>query len=174
MPKKVDHTVFRNQDLFCTRCGGRFKLNYPIEIPKLNKKIQAFNVLHSDCEQTWTESEPDKTKTSFEERIQWWLEHGEVGASSKTMISVLYKPLAKEKISHPLDPADFRRCHKLINIVPEVKIVFPEISHLSSTWGNFINNWNKLTNMYLQNESEGWKNADKIGMYEFMQTLIVD
>ena len=32
--------------------------------------------------------------------------------------------------------------------------------------------WEKLTEMYEQNNRENWKNYKEIGMYEFMQELL--
>ena len=49
-----------------------------------------------------------------------------------------------------------------------------KLKPLSIQWSNLVDNWDKLTEMYEQNKKENWKNADKIGMYEFMQTLIAD
>jgi len=36
----------------------------------------------------------------------------------------------------------------------------------------FIENWDKLIEMFEENRRTDWKNSKQIGMYEFMQTLI--
>ena len=48
-------TTFRNEKLFCTCCGGEFVINLPIAIEEMIKKTNAFQDLHEDCKQTWTE-----------------------------------------------------------------------------------------------------------------------
>jgi hypothetical protein len=62
MKNKTGHTTFRNKKLFCLNCGGEFSISYPIPIEVMTKKIEAFNVLHKDCEKTWTEPVADQSK----------------------------------------------------------------------------------------------------------------
>lgn len=58
---KVEHTTFRNEKLFCLNCGGAFKLDYPVQVPEMTKKIEAFNSLHKDCKKTWTQPNADQS-----------------------------------------------------------------------------------------------------------------
>ncbi len=56
--------------------------------------------------------------------------------------------------------------------VPEWKLELHKLKQLSEPCSNLVDNWTKLTQMYEQNKKEDWKNSKKIGMYEFMETLI--
>jgi len=93
----------------------------------------------------------------MKEKLMWWIANGETGTSSKTMWNCLIGN-SNFSVDHPYDPDDFSRCYKLLQTVPE--------------WNNLVENWDKLTEMFEKNQRTGWQNSKKIGMYEFMQTLI--
>ncbi len=106
----------------------------------------------------------------------WWAENGEHGISSKTMFNHLAKKIQVRGLKNdyqfpPSDPSDFSRCHKLLQAVPQWKERLNELKTISPVWEKLVDNWGKLTEMYEQNEKEGWKNYKKIGMYEFMKSL---
>jgi len=163
-------TIIRNEKLFCTCCGGEFTLNYPLAIDDYSKKLKSFDELHRDCNQTWVEPAADQSKTAHQ-KAMWWIANGHVGASSKTMWNCLIGN-NNFPIDHPYDPDDFSRCYKLLQAVPEWKTEICKLKSLSKVWNSLIENWDKLTEMFEENHRTNWKNANKIGMYEFMQTLI--
>lgn len=163
-------TTIRNDKLLCLNCGGKFAINFPIPVDEMSKKMKAFNELHKGCEPTWTEAEADQN-ANVQDKAMWWIANGEVGMSSKTMWFCLMGK-NNDEVRHPYDPADFSRCYKLLQAVPEWKKHLNRLKYLSEPWSNLVDNWDKLTEMYEQNVNEDWKNYKKIGMYEFMQTLI--
>lgn len=162
--------IIRNKNFFCTKCGSEFVLDYPISIESMNEKTEAFNNLHKDCKQTWTEPEADQSK-NVQEKAIWWMTNGELGMSSETMWNCFYG-IKDYRICHPSDPDDFSRCWKLLKAVPEWKSELHKLKPLSEAWSNLVDNWDKLTEMYEKNREEHWINCEAIGMYEFMQTLI--
>ncbi len=172
MKKSVEHTTIRNEKLFCLNCGGNFPLKMPIGIKEMTSKINSFNGLHKDCEPIWKEPEADQSQ-DIQKKAMWWITNGHVGNSSKTMWQC-FMNVPIERINHPYDPDDFSRCYKLLEAVPEwkQKSNMRKLEKLSIPWKNLVENWDKLTEMFEQNKKENWKNSDKIGMYEFMQTLI--
>lgn len=163
-------TTFRNEKLFCTCCGGEFALNLPIAVDEMTKKTDAFNELHKDCKQTWKEPEVNQDLTTTK-KAMWWLANGETGTSSKTMWNCFMNN-ENFPINHPYDPDDFSRCYKLLEVVLEWKKRLHQLKGLSYEWDNLIDNWDELTRMYELNVKENWVNRNKIGMFEFMQTLI--
>lgn len=68
-------TTIRNQELFCLNCGQSFKLQYPIPVDELGKKIKAFDELHKDCPKTWSEPNVDQAK-GIEEKAFFWFQNG--------------------------------------------------------------------------------------------------
>jgi len=74
----------------------------------------------------------------------------------------------KFQIDIPWDPSDFNRCHGLLEMVPEWKSRMNEVAKLSKQWNSLVKNWDKLTEMLLEQNKTGKPN----GMYEFMETLI--
>jgi hypothetical protein len=98
-----------------------------------------------------------------------WIVNGSVGISSKTIWAVLQG--IETNGDKPYDPDDFSRCYKLVK---ECNILQEDLEKVARTlpyWKPYIDNWEKLTEMYEQNDKENWVNSKKIGMYELMQRL---
>ena len=99
-----------------------------------------------------------------------WIVNGRVGISSKTIWGILQGIEVRDN-DIPYDPSDFSRCWKLVtrcNIsVDELKKVYVKLPY----WKPYIDNWNKLTEMYEKNRAEKWVNSKEIGMYDFMDDL---
>lgn len=167
---EVKHTTIRNSNLFCLNCGGSHILVYPLGAETLSQLVGAFNTLHANCKPIWKEPEPDMYDSVLQ-RAKWWMAHGEQGSSSKTMWNFFMRTKDFE-ISHPYDPDDFSRCYKLLKAIPEWGRHLTEMQDLSPAWKNLVDNWSRLTAMYEENLRTGWRRAEEIGMYEFMQTLI--
>lgn len=168
----VKHTSIRNGNLFCTHCGGEFRLVMPIPVEDMTAKIESFNTLHANCLKTWKEPIIQEGK-SVQERAQWWLLNGERGTSSKTIYGRMVAiPIQGE--DHPYDPDDFSRCYKLLKLIPEWRTTLHVMKDVSLAWSNLVDNWDKLTDMYEENVRTEWKKSKEIGMFKFMQTLICD
>lgn len=171
MKKEINHTTFRNGKLFCVNCGGEHTLVYPSPVDEITNKIESFNKLHSKCKPEWKEPSADM-KSSTRERMNFWLNHGEQGMSSKAIFQRMSSHRFENSYtSHPHDPDDFKRCYKLLEIIPEWKESFHLMKDVSPVWEKLYNAWDILTEMYDKNVKEEWKNAKHIGMYELMEQL---
>lgn len=98
-----------------------------------------------------------------------WIVKGRVGISSKTMWAVLQG--IEYTGDKPYDPDDFSRCYEFVK---QCNITEQDLKKISITlpyWEPYIENWQKLTEMYEQNVKENWVNSKKVGMCEFMQEL---
>lgn len=165
-------SVIRNSNLFCTCCGGEYKVQYPIPTKDLETAIKIFEATHKDCKQIWVEPKADQGKSTTN-KAHWWIANGETGSSSKTMWNC-FMGTVKFPIDIPWDPDDFSRCYKLLQAVPEFKMSMDRLRSLSDVWNRLVDNWDKLTEMYEQNVREDFKNYKKVGMYDFMQKIIED
>ena len=168
--KKGDHCVMRNGHPFCTHCGRSYEIALPAPVPMVTAQINAFVEMHKDCKKTWTEPVADLTEPEAE-RMHFWRTVGERGVSSETIYSVLcgtLAPLRQPKdFRHPLDPADFLRCYKLLEIIPEWRDRLEELKTLGDPWPALVDNWDKLTEMMNEHRAGGdWR-----PMYEFMKEL---
>lgn len=90
-----------------------------------------------------------------------WLKIGQQGNSSCTLffhtVGINPKGHDKNRISHPLDGDDFSRCHYLFYNVPEVKQNFYKMENVSPIWNNIYNNWETLSNCYV-NDKKAFNN----------------
>jgi hypothetical protein len=174
---KTDHCVMRNGHPFCMNCGETYVINLPAPVHVVTGAIEGFVKTHRHCKKTWQEPKPDMSQEASLRAI-WWLEHGERGVSSETIFAnlvnmagelsrVMYKKRPSPQWSHPLDPDDFRRCHLLLEVVPELREEMHRMKAVSPVWSALVDNWEKLTEMLKEQMETGKPN----GMYEFMKEL---
>jgi hypothetical protein len=167
--KKVEHTTFRNGKLFCTHCGGEKDIVFPAPIPTVTKEISAFNKLHGNCKAVWKPPLPDMTLGQYD-RENWWIRYGERGISSETMFEKLSGRIIRQASWGPLppaDPSDFKRCHLLLEAIPEWKSKLDALREISPVWSKLVDNWDELTRLLLEQIETNKAN----GMYKLMQSL---
>lgn len=168
--KKDDHVVMRNGHPFCENCGQSYVINLPAPIDVAVGAMNGFIKTHKHCKKTWTEPVADLTR-NVAERMHFWREQGERGVSSETIYRVLCGTLAPLRqpldFSHPLDPADFHRCHKLLEIIPEWRGRLEELKVLGDPWPALVDNWDRLTELLLA-QKRGQGSSE---MYDLMKEL---
>ncbi len=164
----ADHVIIRNESLFCSHCGRKQGVSYPIEIEVFAAMAKAFSNSHAECEKTWQEPAPDETATELQNQNKW-LREGERGISSEAIFSVLSGvPISnKGRLWHPSDPDDFRRCYLLLKFVPSWRARITEMGNISTVWAAIAENWDKLSEML----EAGMKTGKAPEMYQFMKSL---
>lgn len=87
-----------------------------------------------------------------------WLAHGERGISSETMFTSLtgVDALGSHGARHPYDPADFRRCRLLLEAVPELQPLLPNMAKVSPAWAGLVKAWADICNT-MDNETPNWR-----------------
>lgn len=117
-----------------------------------------------------------------------WIIEGDTGTSSKTIWAVMMGVVVEKRecdgrdYDTPHDPDDFKRCHKLIVLIPEWRKRLSEVANIFPKWMPFIREWAKLEAMLSAWEANIGKYWDlpakerkqfkfSDGMYEFMQEL---
>ena len=87
------------------------------------------------------------------ERILGWMLSGEVGLSSRAIATV---GLAgggpgTPYICYPLDPADLRRCLRLLDLAPSLRdVAFPRLAAASPVWAELIAVWDDLVVTFIR------------------------
>jgi len=99
-----------------------------------------------------------------------WIVNGSVGISSKTMWACI-KNIEIDNADIPYDPDDFSRCYKLAKNCKISKDQLNIVAKKLPFWKPYIDNWDKLCELYEENLRTKWKKHKEIGMYDFMQKL---
>lgn len=78
-------------------------------------------------------------------RLMWWLNSGERGLSSDTIVAALTGAAWPHfGLRHPLDPADFHRCELLLRQVPTLRPLFPSMASVSPEWARLVDRWDEI------------------------------
>jgi hypothetical protein len=102
--------------------------------------------------------------------IDEWIASGDTGLSSETIWHVLSgRPFPSKHFrpSKPMDPADFGRCHRLLDKIPEWRARLPEVAAKYPAWSALVGAWDELTELYLEELPTG--RCPKL--YDRMQAL---
>jgi len=92
-------------------------------------------------------------------KILQWLATGETGVSSRA-IAFQMCGIEKENLfyTYPFDPDDFKRCLKLINLIPEIRPRLDEMRPISIEWDAIIEHWREVEDCFMGEVSEWLKN----------------
>lgn len=93
------------------------------------------------------------------EKILKWLFEGHTGISSETMAATVLGQKHRYG-SAPCDPADLKRCIKLVDAAPEVRDAFPKIAALNKTWASVIEHWDELRDMFIAEVGYDWSSGN--------------
>ena len=81
-----------------------------------------------------------------------WLHGADTGISSRAIFAVMTgtqeRMLDRWGFGYPLDPDDFGRCYRLLNLFPEWRARIHEMGSISSEWGRLSANWGELTALF--------------------------
>ena len=110
--------------------------------------------------------------TPAQQKTLEWLAKGETGTSSKTMAFFLGFDIKMKDAYHPLDPADFDRCLRLLARVPEMRPHLHRMEVLSKYWAALIRSWDAVEQCHLQEVGLGWSKARTAPLtYDLMQQV---
>ena len=93
-----------------------------------------------------------------------WMGSDDTGASSLAMAGHLESHLDHHsyiltghynRTEHPHDPADLGRCLGLLAAVPELRPHLPQMRSLTPTWAAFVERWDELERLYLEESPFG-------------------
>lgn len=152
----------------CTRCGDGLSINLPQPIPIVVAASRAFVKIHARCRDTGrTEPTPHNPGA--------WLRGRDTGISSMTIYGAITgQPMTCDP-DIPYDPSDFGRCYRLLKLFPHWRSQLPQVAAKHPRWIPFIDNWDRLTEMYERviagPEPDPWKLEESMKMWELMKEL---
>jgi hypothetical protein len=83
-----------------------------------------------------------------------WILSKDTGTSSKTIWAVMMGVVTQKteegsSYSPPADPADFGRCHRLLERFPHWRARLGEVAQCFPRWIPLVREWDKLTELYI-------------------------
>ncbi|MEX3764493.1 hypothetical protein [Paraburkholderia phenoliruptrix] len=99
--------------------------------------------------------------TKAQRELGNWLINGNVGVSSKTMAAIALGATTTSAGEHgwgvdaPHDPADFGRCYRLVQKVPEIREFFPRIAKKVKPFAGILKHWDELVRLYERDKPTG-------------------
>lgn len=86
-----------------------------------------------------------------------WLINGDTGISSKTMAAIALGATKSDKhsVDAPYDEADFGRCYRLVQKVPEIREHFPRIGKKVKIFAGILREWDVLVRIYERDKPKG-------------------
>lgn len=166
--KQVEHVVFDSKGAFwCRHCGERYAMQMPAPIDVMVGACDAFTKTHQRCKPNAAvaQAEEERRDKSFGDPMKW-IDGPDAGISSKTIWSVMMDRRV-DRLGIPWDPADFGRCHRLLEAFPAWRTRLPELAARWPAWRPLVENWDRMTALYVRDEPTG-KSAE---LYALMQRL---
>jgi hypothetical protein len=117
-------------------------LVHALDLGKNEERSFAMKDIHS-----WS---PIGTVSIMEKAVAW-LRGGDTGMSSETILEVM-TGIPVKRHSIPWDPADFGRCHRLLQAFPEWEARLGEVATRFPEWKPLVDNWPKLKEIYIRDE----------------------
>ncbi len=99
--------------------------------------------------------------TATHRQVAHWLATGETGLSSETMALWLAFGERTKHRSHPLDPADFDRCLRLLQAAPRLRDRLKEMANVSPFWALLVIRWDDIERSHLDEVGLGWSKSDR-------------
>lgn len=150
-------------DLVCGIVGVLAKAGYKEAEPRIiNACIDAANSILQVLER-----DPVLAKSGM--GLVAWLASDDTGLSSVFMARV-YKGLPTTIACYPFDPADFGRCSRFLEAVPEARALLPKLAKHGPVWAEYVRRWDEMEALYQEEKPSG--KCPKL--YEVMQSIQVE
>lgn len=175
---KINTTAGR---LECHHCKATYALpKEDVDLRLMTWILEGFQRDHAACENDPDLELPPIPARPIHENLahmlppgaREWLEYGEVGLSSETLLIILtgYPTRAMHRPGwphYPHDPDDLRRCVLLLEAVPSLEI--KKMSLVSATWTALIARWDELMEVF--NSEGGVRGSSFPKTYALMQEI---
>lgn len=110
--------------------------------------------------------------STTERKILDWVASGETGESSRALACFLAGAFSRNR-RHPLDPADFNRCLKMLKAVPELRPRLAEAKALSPEWSALIDRWEEIEKAFVDDVGWDWSRGQRASKtYALMKEIL--
>lgn len=112
----------------------------------------------------------------MKDKILNWFATGETGISSKAMACAIADLQVDKKWAgcgnHPSDPADFNRCLKFLDAVPEAKEHLHKVAAMSVTWAKLVARWAEVEKCFIDEVGFDWsKGGSAKKTFDLMKSM---
>jgi hypothetical protein len=163
----------QNQRFTCQRCGEVFDaetlMAAPIAVTLASLQAVTCPKCHAGYKEVGLGGEKPGVpglEVPIAERASWWWDHGERGTSSETIFCAC-AGRGLHRADYPYDPDDYRRCHRLLGIVPEWR---GELARVTDRWpwfAPFERRWPEFEKLWEEESKNPGGMAPKL--YEALQ-----
>jgi len=123
----------------------------PIEVAAASMKAVRCPKCGSDkCGMGGAYNDAPALTASIRDRLDWWLERGELGVSSET----IYRAFTGDRVVSvraadvPHDPDDYRRCRALFDLIPEWRKDLSYLVMRYPWYKPFVNAWDEMDRLW--------------------------
>lgn len=148
--KIVDHIVMRPKGCGCAHCGEELNI-LPCPISVFTAAAEAFSKAHRHCK-------PGATALTAPTTLREWASSWDMGVSSATIYRAFtgHPPAAWSGSwpnDAPYDDADFGRCVRLLDIVPEWRSRLDELAQKAPAFAPLVPEWARLEELHRAGKS---------------------
>lgn len=122
------------------------------QVPGIPAEPRLMNCVIAAANTICAEFKKPLVKASNGMGLTAWLDSDDVGMSSKFMASVLSGQFEAE-FAIPYDPADFGRCVRMIQAVPELEQHLNKMLEHGPMWKAVVGNWGRWSAMLNEDQS---------------------
>lgn len=108
------------------------------------------------------------------ERANAWIVGSDSGLSSKAIWAHMMGTMpSRDGWSHPHDPADFGRCARLLNLMPEWRSRLAEMADRSPAWRALVASWSEIEASMSEEVGIDWSKGHNAPLtYDLMKRVL--
>jgi hypothetical protein len=159
----MSNTTMSGNELRCLNCGDSYAMAMPAPVSVVTAAMLAFAGDHKTCKPSAAGAAKLSATTPYE-----WIRNWDTGTSSMTIWHVMMGLPNTGRDDVPHDPADFGRCHRLLEAFPAWRARLDEM-RAKPRWTPFVDAWPELEQLYVDELKNKDGRAPKL--YALMQKL---
>lgn len=140
--RRGEHITIAGDEMLCQNCGATYRFTLPTPIDMFVAQSKAWTKMHTNCAKREGVNLFPRAAS-----VEEWISGRDTGTSSTTIWRHM-RGLPSFDPTYPLDPSDFGRCYRLLDIAPEWRRRIGEMAAFGPVWARLAADWDNLTALY--------------------------